>query len=89
MLVLIKDVMKRVWTCLHFVNDMLGRKVPIKCTSYGNYHILLTRPLPNRGKFNQIFFIENIITKNRSEKVTLQPNYLENSVILDVKSYVI
>ena len=58
-LLLSKNAMKRAKTRINFENDtvtMLGRKVPMQCTSSGHHHILISRPLPDRGKFKQIYF---------------------------------
>lgn len=73
-LLLSKNSMKRARTCLNFENDtvtMLGRKVPMQCTSSGHYHIPISRPLPDRGKFKQILFIKEIASKNRLEKIKI------------------
>ena len=48
-LLLSKDSMKRAGTCLNFENDsvtMFKKKIPLRCTSSGHYHIPITKPLP-------------------------------------------
>ena len=72
LLLLSEDGMMRAKTCLNFENDnvtMLERKASMKCTSSGHYYFPITRPQPDRGKFNQIFFIKEIPIPNRVEKV--------------------
>ena len=67
-----KDAMKRAMTCLNFSNDsvnMLEGKVPMKWTSSGHYNIPISWNLSNSSKFNEIFLIQEITTKNSSEKV--------------------
>ena len=71
---LLDYAMKTAMACLIFENDsvtMLGRKVPMKCTSSGHYHIPITRLLPDWDMFDEISFIKKITTKNRSEKVKI------------------
>ena len=46
----------------------------MKYTSSSHYHIPITRPLLNRSKFNQIFFIKEITTENKSGKVKIATN---------------
>ena len=52
-LFLSKDSMKRARTCLYFENDsftMFKKKIPLRCTSSGHYHIPIpiTKPLPDK-----------------------------------------
>ena len=60
LLLLSKNAMKRAKTHINFENNtvtMLGRKVPMQCTSSSHYQIPISRPLLDRGKFKQIFFL--------------------------------
>lgn len=64
--------MKRAGTCLNFEHDsvtMFKKKIPLRCTSSGHYHIPITRPLPDRGKLKHILLVKEISSKNKSEKV--------------------
>ena len=57
-LLLSKDSMKRAGTCLNFENDnimMFKKKIPLRCTSSGHYHISTTKPLPDKSKFKHTF----------------------------------
>ena len=69
-LLLSKDPMKRAGTCLNFENDsvtMFKKKIPLRCTSSGHYHIPIIKPLLDTSKFKH--FIEEISSKNKSEKI--------------------
>ena len=68
---------------------MLGRKVSMMGTSSDHQYIPITTSLLDRSKFNQIFFIKNLQLKIDQKKLELQPNYIDNSIIPEVKSYVI
>ena len=73
-LLLGKDSMKRTGTCLNFENDgvtMFIKKISLRCTSSGHYHIPITKPLPDKNKYKHILFIKEISSKNKSEKLKL------------------
>ena len=73
-LLLNKDAMKRAGTCLNFDNDtvmMLKKKILLSCTSSGHYYIPITKPLPDKHKFNYIPFIKEISPKNTAEKIKI------------------
>ena len=66
--------MKRAGTYLNFENDsvtMFKKKIPLRCTSAGHYHITITKPLPDKSKFKHILFIKEISSKNKSEKIKI------------------
>ena len=72
-LLLSKDSMKRARTCLDFENDsitMFKKKISLRCTLSEHYHILITKPLPDKSKFKHILFIQEI-SKNKSEKIKI------------------
>ena len=73
-LLLSKASMKTARTCLNFENEivtMFKKKIPLRCTSSGNYHIPITKPLPDKSKFKHILFIKEIFSKNKSEKIKI------------------
>ena len=70
-LLLIEDAMKRAGTCLNFEDGsvmMLKKKIPLRCTSSGHYHIPITKPQLEKCKFKHILFIKEISYKNTAEK---------------------
>ena len=73
-LLLNKDSMKTGRTCLNFKNDsitMFKKKIPLRCTSSGHYHIPITKPLLDKSKFKCILFIKEISAENKSEKIKI------------------
>ena len=61
--------MKRAGTCLNFENvsiTMFKKKIPLRYTSSGYYHIPITKPLPDKSKFKHILFIKEILTERNS-----------------------
>ena len=73
-LLLSKDSMKRARTCLNFEKDsvtMFKKKIPLKCTSSGHYHIPITEPLLDKSKFKHILFIKENSFKNKLEKIKI------------------
>ena len=50
---------------------MFKKKIPLRCTSSGHYHIPITKPLPDKSKFKHILFIKEISSKNKSEKIKI------------------
>ena len=61
-----KDSMKRAGTCLNFENDsftMFKKKIPLRCTLSGHYHVPITKPLPDKSMFKHILFIKEISRK--------------------------
>ena len=73
-LLLSKDAMNRVGTCLNFEDDtvmMLKKKIPLNCTSSGHYYIPITKPLPDKRKFKHIPFIKEISSKNTAKKIKI------------------
>ena len=73
-LLLSKESMKRAGTCLNFENDsitMFKKKIPLRCTSSGHYHIPITKPLSDKSKFKHILFIKENSFKNKSEKIKI------------------
>ena len=72
-LLLSKDSMKRAGTCFNFENDsitMFKKNIPLRCTLSEYYHILITKPLPDKSKSKQILFNKEI-SKNKSEKIKI------------------
>ena len=72
-LLLSKDSMKRARICLNFENDsimMFKKKIPLRCTSSGHYHIPITKPLLDKSKFKHTLFIKEI-SKIKSEKIKI------------------
>ena len=83
-LLLSKDSMKRTRICLNYENDritMFKKKILLRCTSSGYYHIPISKLLPDKSKFKHILFIKEI--------KKLQQSYIDNLVILVVRNYVI
>ena len=73
-LLLSKDAVKRAGTCLNFEDDsvtMLKKKIPLSCTSSGDYYIAITKPLPDKRKFKYIPFIKESSSKNTTEKIKI------------------
>ena len=65
-----KDSMKRARTCVNFENDsvtMFKKKIPLRCTLSGHYHILFIKPLLDKSKFKHVLFI-------KSEKIKIATN---------------
>ena len=74
LLLLSKDSMKRAGTCLKFENDsitMFKKKIPLRCTFSGHYHIPITKPLPDKSMLKHVHFIKEISSKNKSEKIKI------------------
>ena len=70
-LLLSKKAMKRAQTFLNFNNDaaeMFGKKIKLLCTLPSHYHIPISRPPPDRSKFQYILYLNKINKKSKAEK---------------------
>ena len=90
-LLLSKKAMKRAWTSLNFNNDTVKmfekkKKNKLLCILSGHYHIPISRPPPDRGKFRYILYLNQINKKNKAEKCK---NCISNLAIRVQKNYVI